>query len=226
MKKLSLLPVLAFLFSLGACVEGNTVKKSTGRMRIINASYISGGANIDVDYKTVYASLTEYLNYSLFREYLAGRHPVQVRNGAGSIVIDTAVNIDENGSYSLVIFDSSNAIRCRIVQENFQVPVGSTCKVRFLNLSNDAPYVDVFQEIGSAPAFDSLYRGMYTGYYTFGVKQTYFTVKDAVNGNLLYTQSPWEMQPGFFYTMFLKGNSGSLGTDSLGLFVIGNNGEY
>jgi len=217
--------MLGSLFFLGACT-GNTVKESTGRMRIMNASYNSGGVNIDVDYKPVYNTLTEYLNYSLFRDYISGRHPIQVRDAGGNIVLDTALQVAQNGSYTLVIFDSSNSIRCRFVQENFLTPVGSSCKVRFLHLSNDAPAVDIFQETGTVPVYDSFSRGMYSEYYSFGVKQTYFTVKDANSGNPIYTQSPFDMQPGYFYTLFLKGNTASMGTDSLGLFVIGNNGEY
>lgn len=225
--KLNVLSLLALgsLLFLEACT-GNTVKESTGRMRIMNASYISGGVNIDVDYKTVYNSLTEYLNYSLFRDYISGRHPVQVRDAGGNVVIDTAVQVMENGSYTLVVFDSSNSIRCRIIEESFLTPVGSSCKVRFLHLSNNAPAVDILQETGTVPVFDSVSNGMYSNYLSFGVKQTYFTVHDAVTGNTVYTQSPFDLQPGYFYTMFLKGNAGSAGIDSLGLFVIGNNGDY
>jgi hypothetical protein len=42
----------------------------------------------------------------------------------------------------------------------------------------------------------------------------------------IYSQPIRSFKPGVFYTMYLKGNPGSLGIDSLGLFVIENNQDY
>ena len=222
------LQLLAFI-TIGlfmASCTGRNVKESVGRMRIINASYLLGGANIDVDYKTVYASLTEYLNYSLFRDYISGRHPMQIRDANGTIVVDTAVTILENQSITVMIFDSMNSIRCRIYPETYVTPTGSNCKVRFLNVSNNAPIVNVHQEMDTNAIFNGYANGEYSEYTTFGAKNTYFTVKDSASGAVIYTQPNFNLQPGYLYTLFLKGNQGSVGTDSLGLFVIGNNGDY
>lgn len=216
---------LFFVLLIGACT-GRNVKESVGRMRIINASYLSGGANIDVDYKTVYATLTEYLNYSLFRDYISGRHPMQIRDANGTIVVDTAVTILENQSITVMIFDSMNSIRCRIYPETYITPKGSNCKIRFLNVSNMAPTVNVYQEMDTNAVFNGYANGEYSEYIEFGAKNSYFRVKDSLSGNVIYTQPNVDLQPGYLYTMFLKGNAGSLGIDSLGLFMIGNNGDY
>lgn len=210
---------------LSAC-NGRSVKESVGRMRIINASYLSGGANIDVDYKTVYASLTEYLNYSLYRDYISGRHPMQVKDANGNTVIDTAVNIVENQSTTVMIFDSMNTIRCRIYTEQYVTRKGSNCKIKFLNVSNNAPVVNIYQEYNTTSTFSGFGNGEYSEYMNFGVKNTFFVVKDSTTNTVLYTQPYYNLLPGYLYTVFLKGSVGSVGTDSLGLFVIGNNGDY
>ncbi len=220
----SVLLIISFLF-LSSC-EGNTVKESTGRMRIINASFLSGGINLDVDYKPVYATTTEYLNYSLYRDYIAGKRKLQIRNGAGNVIIDTSITIVQSESYTVVAYDSMNTILCKIFKENYLTPKGSTCKVRFLHLSNDAPTVSLYKDADIIPNFENYSNGKYSEYYTYGIGNTSFTVKDSITGNTIYTQSPYAMQAGYFYTMFLKGNMASTGIDSLGLFVISNNGEY
>jgi len=226
MKNLFYLVLLTGYIVSGIGCTGNTVKDSVGRMRIINASYTSGGANIDVDYKTVYATLTEYLNYSLYRDYIAGKHKLQIKNSVGTIIIDTAVTIEQDQSHTVVIYDSMNTILCKIFKEDYLTPKGSACKIRFLHLSNDAPKVHVFKDNDMNPTFDTYSNGMYSNYLAYTNGYTYFTIKDASTNAVIYTQQPFQTQPGYFYTMYLKGNVASTGIDSLGLFVISNNGEY
>lgn len=226
MKKYIYYYLLLFVSLLFAACEGKNVKDSNGRMRIINASYLSGGVNIDVDYKPVYATTTEYLNYSLFREYIAGNHKLFIRNGAGNIIIDTMFTMTENGSYTVVVYDSMNTIKHKFYQETFQTPIGSTSKLRFMHLSNDAPKIHLTKENDTSKIFDSYSNGMMSEYVTFISGQTYFNVLDANTSNTIYTQKPFNLEPGYFYTMYLKGNTSSIGTDSLGLFVISNNSDY
>lgn len=221
----SVLFLIVGTIALSSCT-GNTVKESTGRMRIINASYLSGGINIDVDYKPVYATITEYLNYSLYRDYIAGKRKLQIKNAAGNVIIDTAITIVQSESYTVVAYDSMNTILCKIFKENYLTPKGSTCKVRFLHLSNDAPTVNIHKDGDLIPTFDNYSNGEYSEYFTYGIGATYFSVKDSATGSTIYTQSPFAMEAGYFYTMYLKGNTTSTGIDSLGLFVISNNGEY
>lgn len=226
MKKLFLgLGLSFFLLNLISC-EGKKVSESTGRMRVINASYNAGDINIDVDYNKVYETNIQYLNYSLFRDYITNRHPLQIKDASGNVLADTAITVELNKSYALVVFDSSNNIRYRIFEENFITPVGSNCKLRFLHLSNNAPAIDLVNAKSSAMIHSNFKNGDYSDFELMPSETTHFDVNETGTSNTIYSQIDKEFKAGYFYTMFLKGNQGSLGDDSLGLFVIENNGDY
>lgn len=222
-----IIPLVAMLALLQAC-EGRKVSTSFGKMRVINASYLSGGVNIDVDYKKVYATDIEYLNYSYFAPYVATRHILRIKDINGNTLGDTAVTIGQDKHYTVVVFDSSNAIRYRIYEENFITPVGSNYKLRFLHLSNSAPMVDVVNGKTGALVHTGYKNADFTEFAQFSADNSmFYSIREsALPQSTIYTQAPREFKPGVFYTMFLKGNPGSLGIDSLGLFVIENNQDY
>lgn len=224
---LALVLLIATLTILQSC-EGRKVTTSYGKMRVINASYLSGGVNIDVDYKKVYATDIEYLNYSYFAPYVATRHTLRIKDINGNTLGDTAVTIGQDKHYTVVVFDSSNAIRYRIYAENFITPTGSNYKMRFLNLSNSAPMVDLVNGKTGALVHTGYKNADFTEFTQFSADNSmYYSIREsALPQATLYTQAPREFKPGVFYTMFLKGNPGSLGIDSLGLFVIENNQDY
>jgi len=221
------LPLLLLFISLAflLCCKGNKVKENVGRMRVINASYLSGGINIDMDYGTVYNTYVEYLNYSLFRDYIATKHKLQIRNITGAIFIDTAITIVENKDYTLFVYDSAGYILHKVIEENFITPIGSTCNVRFLHLSNNVNRVDVL-DTANTLFFHSMKNGEYSPYTSFNSGTYKFIVNQAGTSNLIYASPPTTFQPGYFYTMYLKGNTGSVVIDSVGLFEVGLNGDY
>ncbi|MBL7766477.1 MAG: DUF4397 domain-containing protein [Chitinophagaceae bacterium] len=227
MKKFSLyLLSIITLTGFIAC-EGNKVNETVGRLRMMNASYNSGGVNIDIDYKTAYDKYVEYLNYSLFRDLIAGKkHTIKIRQQSSGFSIDTNLVVEENRAYTIFLYDSMNNFKHKVVNEVFDVPKGSFCKIRFLHLSNDAPIVDVKRDGSAAVEFGHYENGMNSEYQTFESGNYFFRVNQAGTLNTIYTQQPRDFKAGYFYTMYLKGNTGSTGTDSLGLFVVENNGDY
>lgn len=214
------------IIGLASC-EGKKVNTLTGKMRVINGSYLAGDINIDVDYEKIYATNIEYLNYSLFREYYADTHKVVVKNASGGIISDFKVSISKEKYYTLALYDSAGEVKQTFYEEDFVAPKGSTCKVRFLHFSNNAPAVNINNLVGSNGTFTGFSNGMNSGYQVLPIGPYQYEVRDASLNTILYNN--WEtfnFQPGYFYTMYLKGNIGSMGKDSLGLFVISNNGTY
>jgi hypothetical protein len=221
MKKIA----FALLFSsliINSCKE-NKIQDLKSRLRLINASSQNGDINMDVEYQTIYATGVQYLNYSLFREYLAGKRKVQIKNQSNSVIIDTSITMEANKVYSIFIYDSMNSTKYKVVNEDLVTPVGSQCKIRFLHLSNDATNVMIYKDTNSVPIFTNYKNGDLSSYLQFNSGVHSFRV----NGfNINYSQPEYILKPGYFYTMYLKGNTLSSNIDSLGIYTIEQNGNY
>ncbi|MBK7690026.1 MAG: DUF4397 domain-containing protein [Bacteroidetes bacterium] len=216
---------VAFCVCFAAC-DGNKVKDHKAKLRTINASYNAGDINLSVDYGTVYASNIQYLNFSLFREFLEGSHKVQIKNANGTVLVDTSLFMTENRHYSLFVYDSMNVLRYKVIDENFVTPTGSSCKVRFLHLSNNAPNVDVELDAQGVPMFQNFKNGLNGEYIEMGSGTRQFRALTSGAGALLTTQNPYYYKPGAFYSLFLRGNVGATGLDSLSFFVIESTVDY
>lgn len=222
MKKIGLVVFLSVI--LFSCKDRG-IEDSKGKLRLINASYITGDINMDIEYAPVFSSNVQYLNYSLFREFIAGKRKLQIKNASGGVIVDTFITIEENKTYSAFLYDSAGTVRYKLLNEQFFSPGGSNCKVRFLHLSNDAPAVNMVQQFDTTFRFDNYVNGMNSEYMSMATGPQQFDVKTVSGNNTIYSNL-FEYEPGFLYTLYLKGNVSSQGNDSLGIFIITDNGNY
>ena len=219
------LGLFSILLLLSAC-EGNKVKDHKAKLRTINASYNVGDVNLFVDYEPVYASNIQYLNFSLFREFIEGPHKIQIKNAMGNVIVDTSLLMTENKHYSLFVYDSINTLRYKVIDENYVTAPGSNCKVRFLHFSNNAPNVDIHRDADTIPLFSNYTNGLNSEYVQMNDGIHQFNAKSTGGLNTLTTQNPYNYKAGAFYTLFLRGNVGATGLDSLSFFVIESTLDY
>ncbi len=214
----------SILIFIAGC-DGNKVKDHKAKLRTINASFNAGDINLSVDYAPVYASNIQYLNFSLFREFIEGTHKVQIKNSIGNVLVDTSFFMTENRHYSIFMYDSMNVLRYKVIDENFVTPIGSNCKVRFLHLSNTAPLVDV-QRDADPVMFQGYQNGLNSEYIQMSSGVHQFKALGTGGMNVLTTQNPYDFKSGAFYSLFLRGNVGATGLDSLSFFVIESTLDY
>jgi len=124
MKKIIFLFTITLFFL--ACKPSKIVDVK-GRVRLINASSTTGDLNMFLDYQKVYATNVEYLNYSLFREYLATKHKLQIKDAVGNLLIDTSINVEDKKSYSVFVYDSLSDVKSYLPIE---LKVENVCGIR------------------------------------------------------------------------------------------------
>lgn len=220
---LSFLIMSALLF---AC-NGDKVTDSISKIRFINASSVSGDMNVYIDYKKVFANDIQYLNYSLFSSHISTTHFIQIKTAAGNLIADTSLMMLQGKNYSVFLYDSMNSVHMKILDENFSTPKGSYCKLRFLHLSNNAAITDIRQGNDTAVLFRNYSNGQSSEYTIYSIDSLTFNASAVGSLTPYYTQPGYvKLKAGYFYTMYLKGNIGSTAIDSLGFFVIENNGTY
>lgn len=214
------------LFFLSAC-EGRKVSEMTSKIRFINASSISGDINVYIDYKKMYATDIQYLNYSKFSDHISQVHVIELKTAAGSLIVDTSLDMKYNKVYTGALYDQSGQVKFMLYEEDMTTPVGSFCKMRFLHFSNNAPAVDITAENDTTVLFRNYKNGDRSEYVYFGIDSVHLQAHDTGNPVPFYKQY-WGFKPkaGNFYTVYLKGNIGSTGIDSLGFGIVENNGNY
>lgn len=207
--------------------EGRTVKENTAKIRFINASYNTGDINVWIDYKKVFTTDIQPLNYSLFSEHINTTHYMQIKNAGGTLIRDTALSMVQGARYTGILYDSMNQVHFKLIEEDFSTPQGSYCKMRFLHLSNNAPATDIRAGSDSTVLFSNYSNGDISEYQVMNIDSKRFNAADHGNLTPYYTQgNDVQFKAGAFYTMYLKGNIGSSSNDSIGFFVIENNGDY
>lgn len=216
--------LLIIIVSISSC-KPNKIVDLKGRIRLINASSTIGDVNMKVDYETIYATDVQYLNYSLFREYIATKHKLQIEDAFGNILIDSSLIVENKNAYTVFVYDSVGTPKLKIINEEFIAPKGSGCKIRFLNLSKDDDVIDVYKNGDSLVHFLAYANGQHSDYNEIESGLLNFNVNYSSNGIIFYNYGH-QFKPGNYYTMFLKGTKSSSLKDSIGLFTIENNQNY
>ena len=222
MKQLLLYSLALIAIGILTSCEGHKVVDSKAKLRFINASSANGDLNIDVDYQRIYANDVQYMNYSLFREFIAGRRKLQIKTASGAVLVDTAVQLMENRAYSVLVYDSMFTLKYKLIDELFIAPTGSNCRIRFMHAGNNVGAVNVKKDTNAQIVFAGYQNGDYSNYEQFVTGDHSFKV----SGDITYSQPNYTLEAGFFYTMFLKGITTSTGADSISFFVVRDTGNY
>lgn len=218
--------VLLILALLHSC-DGNEVSESTAKIRFINASFIKNPINVFMDYKKMYATDIQYLNFSLFSKHIATDHFIEVKDASGNLIYDTLLNMKQGQVFSGIIYDSMNTTLCKFIEELDQAPKGSFCKVRFMHLSNNAPASDITQGLDTSVLFRNFSNGQISNYSIHDLQANYLNASTTGSSTPYYSYGKnINFKAGYLYTVYLKGNMGSVSDDSIGMFVLENNGDY
>jgi hypothetical protein len=154
----------------------------------------------------------------------AGKVPVALYNDATvkTIVADT-LQIAQNVTYSLFLTNTVSNPQLFLLTDTLAKPTSGNCGLRFIDLSPDAPAVDLVIKGGSKIASNVTFKG----YSTFLPLQgdTFYTleVHAAGTSTVLATLSNFKYQSNFLYTVWFHGlAAGTTSTDKLAVDIISN----
>ncbi len=218
--------LIMILLTMLSCKHNNQIEEYTGKIRVVNASYLAGAINLDVDYEKVYDSNIVYLNYTHFRAFIEGKHHIQIKDELNISLIDTTFTMLRDQYFSIFIYDSANTIKYQLIPEDLKVSTGSNANIRFLHLSNDAPKVDVFCTPDIAARYTEFVNGDYSQYAKMEHLEHQFIAINSMTKDTLCVQPNYYFKSGAYYTLFLRGNTFSNGIDSLNFFVIEDTSNY
>lgn len=151
-------------------------------------------------YPFQYADYTGYLRF-----YTGDRNLKFSPYGANNVVLDTAVTFEDAHAYSIFLVDQYPDIRAMILDDNADEPASGNAVVRFVNLSPDAPSLDLVQQ-GSTEALLGDQSFMDATDFTEVSADTYdFEVRESGTDNVLLNLPDISLQSGWFYTIVVRG---------------------
>jgi Domain of unknown function (DUF4397) len=170
---------------------------------IVNASPNSGDLYFYADDNQInnnaltYAAAAGYYNF-----YLGDRH-LSVRNVLGETLATADITLEQGDYFSAFAVNTFENIELVTYTDSLAHPSASSALVRFINLSPDAPAIDVAGinatfatgiDFKEATQFMEVPAGSYD-----------LTYKDSTTGNTLFSETAVNFYTGHIYTIYTKG---------------------
>jgi hypothetical protein len=118
-------------------------------------------------------------------------------------------SLEKDSNYTVILYGSASNVTKDIIKDNFYTPAAGKSLIRFMHLSPDAPAMDFFLNM-DAIATNKVYYGSnilngITGF--IEVNSGTYNIIARLNGTTVNaaTISPFTLESGKVYTVFLKG---------------------
>jgi hypothetical protein len=185
--------------------DGTSIQQPTAALSVVNASPDSQPLDLYLDARKVDAPGISYgtgLNYFSVQ---TGKRTVSFNlvNTAQQVKSDT-MTLNTDRAYTLYIANKIATPDYLLLRDTISRPAAGTASVRFVNVSADAPAVDLIVQGGNVLVANKAYKGYSSfvpvtgGTYTLQVRQTGTT-------NILATYNNVDMASGGVFTIWLEG---------------------
>ncbi len=215
--------IAAVTFS--ACGEDDPVSSDPGKANVmaIHASPDAPGVDVYVDNKLAQENLT-FPNNTPYIEVDAGTRNVRVNVYNSQItVFNENLPFDANKNYSAFAIDRAINLDALLLIDDLTAPASGKSHIRFINLSPDAPAVNItysdgiiiFADVDFAEVID--FTSIDSGTYNLQVRDA------AINNLILLELNGISLQEGKIYTVFTQGFYEENRTPAFDVSIINNN---
>lgn len=187
---------------------------------VVNASPDSQPLDFFLDQNLANATPIRYghiLDYT--RAYTGKRVAGFYVSGSQQKVIADTINLDANKYYSLFLSNSVNKPDVTLLNDTLSRPASGMATVRFINLSANAPAVDVDIQGGAVLATNKSYKTFTPFMPIEGDKTTTLEIKQAGTSTVLVSLSNITLQSGSIYNIWLHGVNGATDQTKLALDI-------
>jgi hypothetical protein len=196
----------ALVFVLASCLDdddnGNQVLP-VAYVSIYHESPNAPALDVYVDDKPV--NRLEFTDYTGYLNFYTGDRNFKINPlNASNALVDTVYNFVDGGFYSLFIVNNVSNAETLIVRDSASAPSDGKAKVRFINLSPDAPALDVI-EGDSTTLFPAQSFKDPSAFLEINASVDSFTAKASGTTEPLMSAKDLNLLPGRFYTIIVRG---------------------
>jgi hypothetical protein len=174
-------------------------------VQVYQASPDAPSLDIILDQKVINNSRFDYADNTGYLRFFAGDRTLQFGPaGASNVVADTTMKFEDGKAYSVFVVDTYNKADLLVLNDDTSKPEAGKARVRFLNLSPDAPDVD-FQLVGAeTPIASGISFKEVTPATSIDANKYAFQVK-TTSGDVLLSLPNVVLLDGWSYTVIVRG---------------------
>jgi hypothetical protein len=173
---------------------------------IYNASPNSPGLSIIVDQKTINNNTFDYAEHTGYLRFYTGARNIGFGPyGASSVDADTTVTFESDKAYSVFVVNTYQDADVLVLSDDTAEPAAGKAKIRFLNLSPDAPEVNLYAEGNETALFSGQSFKEASDFIEVDAKELDFQVKLASGGDAILNVPNARLQDGWIYTILVRG---------------------
>lgn len=223
----SILCCIALVMLLASCLDDDNAQPQPIPVAYVSIYHESPNApQLDVFVDNRPINTLEFTDYTDYLNFYTGDRNFKINPfNASNALVDTTINFVDGAFYSLFIVNNISNVETLVVRDSASTPASGKAKVRFINLSPDAPALDVTPGENETPLFASQSFKQPSAFTEVNAENSSFDVKATGNTDVLVSVSDINLQPGRFYTIITRGfvNPPSGNNNALSIEVIRNN---
>jgi hypothetical protein len=207
LKKLGVLTLLSIgALTIQSCSKDETPVQEYGFLSITNTSPTLATFNIYVDQKIINSQAVAYLGTSGYMPLTPGSHTIKFTTASSTDkLIEKSVSTDVNSVTSLFLIDRGTNMDYLTVKDELGNGTSSKAFVRFINLSPNAPALDLAVKDGAVLISDKAYKAS-SAFIEVDAKAYVFQIKDKATGTTFKADlESADLKAGKSYTVIATG---------------------
>ncbi len=148
----------------------------------------------------------DYSEHTGYLRFFTGERNLKFRPYlASNTVVDTVFTLEPNNAYSIFVTDTYERATALLLNDNTEAPAEGNARVRFINLSPDAPAVNLTAEGETESFFDDISFEEATEFKDVEAAEYDFAVASAEGAQILLDLPDIKLQAGWYYTLLVRG---------------------
>jgi len=212
--------------ALSSCLKNDSsyYNPPVSLVTLIQASPDEPNLDVYLDNNRVNSGIFNYgTSIDYFRAFAGKRNVNFYVTGTVNRVFSDTVNFSQDNFYSVFLANKASSPELVKLKDTLNRPANGKASVRFVNLSPDAPAVDLVVKTGPVVVANKSYKG-YSSFVPVTGATTYtFEVHQAGTATVLATLPATSLQSGYIYTIWLQGLAHPTnGSDGLSVNIMTN----
>lgn len=186
--------------------DNNIAPIEVAYVSLYNASPNSPDLDVVVDNRLINVYPLDYSDYTGYLRFFTGERNIKFTPySANNVIVDTVFNLEPHNAYSIFITDTYESAEALLLKDNTDAPAEGNAKLRFINLSPDAPGVNLTAGGESEPFFDDISFKESTEFKEVEAVAYDFTIASTNGEQVLLDVPDINLQPGWYYTLLVRG---------------------
>ena len=194
------------ILAISACKKDDTENTQSPFVSFINASPTLGTYNMYLGGTKLNSAAMPFGGIIAYTQYAAGTYTANYTTETGiEPLLGKSVTIAPDSIYSLFLIDKSPNLDALLVNDYIDASLTEKAYIRFINLSPDAPALDLASTSGEMAVITSKAYKSISTFIPVAAKDYTFEVRASATGEVKTTMANTTFTAGRYYTIFSRG---------------------